>query len=68
MPRENLVYNELIKRAKYALASKSRDLVHQTYGEACMAFKLGAINKEEYCELNTMLIANGINNPRVCLE
>ena len=66
---ENLtIYNELIKRTKYALASKSRDLVYQTYGEACMAFKLGAISKEEYYELNTMLVTNGINNPRACLE
>ena len=62
------VYKELIKHAKYALASKSRDLVYKTYGEACMAFKLDAISKDEYYELNTILVRNGINNPRACLE
>lgn len=62
------IYKNLIKSAKYALTSKSRNLVYQTYGGACMAFKLGAISKDEYYELNTMLVTNGINNPKVCLE
>lgn len=61
-------YNTLLKATKYALTSHSKDLVFETYGMAKMAFKLGAITKEQFFELNDMLIRNGINNPRIKLE
>lgn len=62
------IYDDLIKRAKYALDSKSRDLVCQTYGEAKMARLMCAISKEQYYELNDMLIKKGLNNPKAGLE
>lgn len=62
------IYNELIKRANYALASKSRDLVYETYGAAKMALKLEAITKEQFFELNEMLVHNGLNNPKARLN
>lgn len=62
------IYNELIKRANYALASKSRDLVYETYGAAKMARKLEAITNEQFFELNEMLVCNGLNNPKARLD
>lgn len=62
------IYNELIKRANYALASKSRDLVYETYGAAKMALKLKAITYEQFFELNEMLVCNWLNNPKARLD
>ena len=58
-------FDYLIRRAQYSIRSKSRSLVYQTYGEACMARKLEAISKDQYYELNTMLVVNTMNNGRV---
>lgn len=62
------VFDRLKKEAQYALNSHSRDLVYQTYGEAKMASELGAISHDEFYELNTMLVKNGINNPAAKLK
>lgn len=62
------IFGELRKKASYALNSKSLVLVYQTYGEACMAYQLEAISKNEYFELNEMLICNGVNNSKAGLE
>lgn len=37
------MFNELIRKANYALESHSRDLVYETYGMAKMAYGLKAI-------------------------
>lgn len=57
------VYDGLIKDARYALNSINRDLVYQTYGAASMAYELGAITKEQFYDLNDMLIRDGLNDP-----
>lgn len=59
---------EIIKDAVYALSSKSLCLVYQTYGKALMARKLEAITRDEFMQLNDMLIVNGVNNPAAGLE
>ena len=41
------IYEELIRRANYALRSQSRNLVYETYGAAKMAHTLKAITKDE---------------------
>lgn len=64
----NNIYDELRKEAAYALQSHSRDLVYQTYGKASMARNLNAISKDEFSQLNTMLVRNGLNNPSAGLE
>ncbi len=61
-------YYKLEKEAKYALTSKSRDLVYEVYGMAKTAYELKAITKEEFFKLNTMLIRDGINNRHAELE
>lgn len=53
---------KLLKKATYAINNKSRNLVYQAYGSACAAYELGAITKNEFFELNTMLVRNTINN------
>lgn len=62
------IYKELIRKANYALNSKSLVLTYQIYGEACMAMQLEAITKEQYFELNEILVVNGMNNPKAGLE
>lgn len=62
------IYEELIKEAKYALASESLTLVHETYGAAKMARKLEAITYNQFTDLNTLLIRNGVNNPKIHLK
>ena len=61
-------YRKLRERAKYALRSKSLSLCYEVYGMAKIAYEMGEISKEEAKELNTMLVRNGINNPKAKLE
>ena len=56
------LFETLNKRADYAINSKSRSLVYQTYGECLMAKELGAISLNEYLALNTRLVRNTMNN------
>lgn len=62
------IYEDLVKQANCALNSKSLSLVYETYGEAKMARKICAITKEQFMQLNEMLVKNGINNPKAGLE
>lgn len=64
----NDIFADLKRKAEYALNSKSITLVYEAYGMAKMAFNLKAISYEEFSELNTMLVRNGINNPKAGLE
>ena len=62
------IYDDLCKEAEYALKSKSLTLVHEVYGQAKMARKMCVISKEQFMELNSKLVSNGINNPKAGLE
>lgn len=62
------IFEQLEKEADYALNSRSRDLVYETFGKAKMAFNLKAISKEEFYRLNDKLVRNGLNNPAAGLE
>lgn len=64
----NNIFNQLKKDAQYALNSKKLTLAYQAYGAAKTAFTLGVITKDEFYELNTMLVVNGINKPSAGLE
>lgn len=64
----SLIFDELKRKAQYALNSKSLTLAYEVYGASKMAFNLNAIAKEQFYELNTMLVVNGINNPKAGLE
>ncbi len=64
----NCIFNELKKDIEYALNSKSLTLAYEAYGAAKMARKLGAITKDQFFELNDMVIVNGINKPSAGLE
>lgn len=63
-----VIYEDLLKEANYALSSKNLCLVHEVYGQAKMARKMGAISKEQFYELNDILVKNGINNPKAGLK
>ena len=56
------VYSKLLESARYSVNSCSRDLIFQTYGKAIMARELDCISNEQFMELCTMLVKNGINN------
>lgn len=64
----NDIFADLKRKAEYALNSKSITLVYEAYGMAKMAFNLKAISYEEFSELNTMLVRNGMNNPKAGLK
>ena len=48
----NELYIELKREAEYAQKSFNSNLLYEVYGKAKMARFLGAINKEEFMELN----------------
>lgn len=56
------LFDTLNMRADYAINSKSKSLVYQTYGECLMAEELGAITWNEFTALNTRLVRNTMNN------
>ena len=62
------IYDNLLKKAQYALKSESRDLVYEIYGMAKMASELNAITHEQFMALNEMLVRNGLNNPKANLK
>lgn len=64
----NNIFIELKKDVEYALNSKNLTLAYEAYGAAKMARKLGAITKEQFYEINDMVIVNGINKPAAGLE
>lgn len=62
------MFERLVKDAKYAINTNSRDLIMETYGMAKMARELEYISFDEFMKLNSMLIRNGINNPDIKLH
>lgn len=50
------IFAMLMRHARYALNSESRDLVYKTIGERDMAYILGMISFDEYMKLNDMLV------------
>lgn len=64
--QDNEIYQDLLRRAQYAIRSRSRDLVYQTYGEAKMAMRLGAITLLQFLALNYLLVCKGLNDPAHC--
>lgn len=61
---KNNLFENLKKESFYALESKCRDIVFETFGSAKMAFMLGAISHDQFKEIMHMLISEGINNPQ----
>lgn len=59
---------QLRRSAEYAINSKSRNLVYETYGAAKMAWACEAISKEEFYELNELLVVQTLNNGRLMNE
>ncbi len=47
---------QMRREALYAQRSYAEDLLHDVYGQAKMARRLGAITKEEFLELNYMTV------------
>lgn len=58
------MYEYLVKEIETAKSSASRDLMFQTHGQIVMAFKLDAITKDQFIELDRKIIYEGINNPK----
>lgn len=56
------MFESLVKDAKYAINSNSRDLIMETYGMAKMARELEYISFDEFLKLTSMLIRDGIDN------
>lgn len=57
------LYLHLLKEARYARDIYRKNFVYLVYGKACMARDLKAITKEEFFDLNDLLIRDCINNP-----
>lgn len=58
------IWDDLVKQASYARASRDRELMCEVYGAAKMARKMCAITKEQFVELNEKLVEKGLNNPK----
>lgn len=54
--QKETIMKQLKKQARYAQHSLSRDLLYQTYGQACMARQLEAITREEFAQINHMTV------------
>jgi len=62
---EGTVYQQLIEKVGYAKTCIiPRDSLYHAYGMIEMAYKLNAITKEEYFDLNSKCVREGINNPK----
>jgi hypothetical protein len=60
---EDELFASLKRKAQYALNCHSKNYVYEAYGMALMAWQLKAITHDQYWELNTMLVRDGLNNP-----
>ena len=56
------MFERLVKDAKYAINTNSRDLIMETYGMAKMARKLEYISFDEFMKLTSMLFRDVIDN------
>lgn len=56
------MFERLVKEAKFAINTNSRDLIMETYGIAKMARELEYISFDEFLKLTSMLIRDGIDN------
>ena len=56
------MFERLVKDAKYAINTNSRDLIMETYGMAKMAMKLEYISFDEFMKLTSMLFRDVIDN------
>lgn len=59
-----MTFNNLFKRANYAINSYNFGLVCEVYGMAKMARELEAITNDEFMFLNRMLVREGMNNAK----
>lgn len=50
------IYDLILAHAIYARNSHSVTLLYETYGEAKMAWRLGAISKDDFYKLNNEII------------
>lgn len=53
MNKEYTIFEALLIEAEYAQNMKAETLLHQVFGKAEMAFKLGAITSSQFLKLNT---------------
>lgn len=53
MNKEYTIFEALLIEAEYAHNMKAETLLHQVFGKAEMAFKLGAITSSQFLKLNT---------------
>ena len=56
------LFEMALKMARYAIKCKNRNLVYQAYGFANGVRLTGGITKEQFLELNEMLVKNCMNN------
>lgn len=68
LQREQSIKSKIKRNAEYALRSHSKNLLYGAYGAAQMAYKLNAITKDEFYELNDLIVCHGLNNPEWCRE
>lgn len=59
------IYEKLKKDVAYAKRSYSILLLYQAHGAIGMAFNLGAIDKQQFRELDHECVCKGINNPEI---
>lgn len=52
MNKEYTIFESLLIEAEYAQNVKAETLLHQVFGKAEMAFKLGAITPSQFLKLN----------------
>lgn len=63
MPVDKSIYDLIKDDFEYALRSQNLSLVHQAYGSAKTAYLMNAISKEQFMELNEMIVTNCLNSP-----
>lgn len=61
MKMNAFIFEQLKKKAAYAIRSNDSNLVYQCYGEAQMAHELGAIGNKEFYFLNEALVVKWMN-------
>lgn len=64
MTKEQIVQS-LWKDARYAVNSLSLNLIYKTLGEIEMAVNIGAVNYKAVSDIQSFLIKDTLNNPKI---
>ncbi len=59
------MYHKLLKKIEYAKRSNSLPQLYEAKGAIDLAYKVEIISREQYLDLDSRCVRDGINNPEI---